>query len=116
MISAEAVIWSQGISSATGPGRPDSISWKARAVRCEAGLGCSMRSTRFEQAAQGGELVGQFMQLSAAAADHHAGHLAGEAEDRGVDTPGGGQRGAGVQHAWAEHHRIGRGIWPVAHA
>ena len=49
------------------------------------------------------------MQLSAAAADHHAGHLAGEAEDRGVDTPGGGQRGAGVQHAWAGHHRIGRG-------
>ena len=45
VISAEAVNWSQGISSATGPGRPDSISWKARAVRCEAWLGCSMRST-----------------------------------------------------------------------
>ena len=63
----------------------------------------------FEQASQGGELVGQFVQHAAQAADHRAGHLAGETEDGRVHPPGGGQRRGGVQHAGAGHDGIGGG-------
>ena len=61
----------------------------------------------FQQAAQRGELVRQFVQLAAAAADHHAGHLAGQAQHRRVHAPGGGERGGGVEHAGTRHHGIG---------
>ena len=63
----------------------------------------------FQQAAQRGELVGQFVQLAAAAADHHAGHLAGQAQHRRIDAPGGGERGGGVEHAGTRHHGVGGG-------
>ena len=62
----------------------------------------------FQQAAQRGELVRQFVQRTAQPADHRARHLAGEAQDRRVQPPGGGERRAGVQHARSRHHRIGR--------
>ena len=45
--SAVAGNMSQGISTATGPGRPDVIAWKARAMTCGASVGCSMRSANF---------------------------------------------------------------------
>ena len=61
----------------------------------------------FQQAAQRGELVRQFVQLPAAAADHHAGHLAGQAQHRRIDAPGGRERGGGVEHAGTGHHGIG---------
>ena len=62
----------------------------------------------FQQAAQRGELVRQFVQLAAAAADHHAGHLAGQAQHRRVHAPGGGERRGGVEHARARHDGVGR--------
>ncbi len=45
--SAVAGNMSQGISTATGPGRPDTIAWKARAMTWGASLGCSIRSANF---------------------------------------------------------------------
>ena len=63
----------------------------------------------FQQAAQGGELVGEFVQLAAAAADHHAGHLAGQAQHRRVDAPGGGECRGGVEHAGTRHDGVGGG-------
>ncbi len=62
-----------------------------------------------QQAAQRGELVGQFVQLAAAAADHHAGHLAGQTQHRRIDAPGGGECRGGVEHAWTGHHGVGGG-------
>ena len=45
--SALAENRSQGTSTATGPGRPDSMAWKARAMTCGASVGCSMCSANF---------------------------------------------------------------------
>ena len=47
MTSAVAGNMSHGISTATGPGRPEVIAWKARAMTCGASVGCSMRSANF---------------------------------------------------------------------
>ena len=68
-----------------------------------------MRSAHFSRLRKRGELVGQFVQLAAAAADHHAGHLPGQAQHRRVNAPGGGECGGGVEHARTRHHGVGGG-------
>ncbi len=62
----------------------------------------------FHQGPHGRELVGQFVQLAPAAADHEPRHLPGQAQHWRVHAPGGGQRGGGVQHAGPGDHGIGR--------
>ena len=70
--SAAAENWSSGISSATGPRRPDSISWNAGPP--DRRLRWVLDPFRpFQQAAQRGQLIGKFMQLAAKPADHRAG-------------------------------------------
>ena len=64
--------WSDGTSSATGPGRPDCISWKARATRYGA---CVARSSFHQSPAVGG-------------GEHFAGFLEIHREQFGVDGLG----------------------------
>ena len=63
-----------------------------------------------QQRPQGRELVRQLMQLAPQPADHRAGHLPGDAQDRGIHPPGGGQRRCRVQHPRPGHHGIGGGL------
>ena len=84
----EAIV-SHAISMATGPGRPDSICRNASLTI--AGRVCRPLDARrpFGQRAQGCELVGQLVQMPAAAAEERRGHLPRDAKHRraAADTP-----------------------------
>ena len=62
----------------------------------------------FQQATQRGQLVRQFVQLTAAATNHHAGHLARQAEHRRIDAPCSGQCGGRVEHTRTWHDGVSR--------
>ncbi len=61
-----------------------------------------------DEGAQGGELVGHFVQVPVALAEEVARGLAGQAQHRLVAPVGREGRGAGVEDARTRHHREGR--------
>src|SRR5882724_7293335 len=97
-VSARCVKTSHGISSATGPRRPDSISWNARDTRIFDALG------PFDEGAQCRELVRHLVQMAAAFAEEGGRHLSGETQHRLVRSERRQHRGARIEHAGAGHH------------
>ena len=102
--SARCVNTSHGISSATGPRRPDSISWNARDDQRRRGIGIFDALGPFDEGPQGRKLVRHLVQMAAALAEKCRRHLAGQAQHRLVRSERGQQRRAGIEHARAGHH------------
>ena len=73
---------SHGISSDTGPRRPDSISWNARDTMRRRGVGIFDALRPFDEGAQRRELVRHLVQMAAALAEERGRHLAGQAQHR----------------------------------
>ena len=92
-------IVSQAISIATGPGRPDSICRKASLTTSGASAGRLDARGPFGQRAQGGELIGQLVQVSAPTPQKRRRHLAGDAQDGRAAAKRRAQGGRGVEHA-----------------
>jgi len=84
-VSARCVNTSQGISSATGPRRPDSISWNARLTSVGAVVGIFDAVGPFHETSQCGELVRHLVQMAAALAEILRRHLSGQAQHRLFD-------------------------------
>ncbi len=84
--SARCVNTSHGISSATGPRRPDSISWNARDTIAGALSGIFDAVGPFHEGAQRRELVRHLVQMAAALAEELRRHLAGQAQHRLVGS------------------------------
>ena len=103
-ISARCVNTSQGISSATGPRRPDIISWNARDTSVGRRIGIFDAVGPFDESAQRRELIRHLVQMAAALAEKRRRHLPGQAQHRLVRSERGEQRSARVEHAGAGHH------------
>ncbi len=102
--SARCVNTSHGISSATGPRRPDSISWNARETSAGAASGYSMRSAHFTKVRSVASWSGISCRWPRPLPRNCRRHLSGQAQHRLVRSERGQQRRAGVEHAGAGHH------------
>ena len=108
--SARCVNTSHGISSDTGPRRPDSISWNARETIAGAASGYSMRSAHLTKVRSVASWSGISCRWPRPLPRNCRRHLAGQAQHRLVAAERGEQRRAGVEHAGAGHHAEHAGL------